>query len=148
MFKSLPFYNEGLNFSCTRCSVCCRHESGFVFLTKNDADDLATELKMTYTGFVKKYCRWVPSANNTERLSLMEKPNYDCIFWDAGCKVYNSRPLQCRAFPFWPSLMKREAWIRAGRDCPGMNQGKLFSRTEIESILESQKTQPVITREA
>ena len=141
------FYAEGLKFTCTKCSACCRHESGFVFLGKKDAASLAKEQKMTYTQFVKTFCRWIPSENSTERLSLKEKANYDCIFWDSGCKVYNSRPLQCRVFPFWPNIMaERTIWIRTGMDCPGMNQGQTFTKDEIEEFLKLQDEQPVITR--
>ena len=142
------FYAGGLNFSCTRCSSCCRFESGYVYLTKNDLRDLAAKCKMTYTQFVKKNCRWIPSANDTELLSLREKPDYDCIFWDSGCSVYDSRPLQCRTFPFWPGVLKsRESWVRAGHDCPGINSGKIHSSAEISELLKSQADNPVITRE-
>jgi len=149
MIKSQPFYTEGLCFSCIRCSDCCRHESGYVFLSKEDASDLAAEFKMTYSQFVKKYCRWIPSANYTERLSLKEKSNYDCIFWDSGCKVYKSRPLQCRAFPFWPNILKqKESWEKTGEECPGINRGELHKLREIEEFIESQAKQPIITRDS
>ncbi|MDR3247725.1 MAG: YkgJ family cysteine cluster protein, partial [Treponema sp.] len=36
-----PFYANGLRFSCTRCSSCCRYESGYVFLSPEDVDVLA-----------------------------------------------------------------------------------------------------------
>ena len=113
---------------------------------------------MTYTEFVESYCRWVPthrwtsldsSENETERLSLKEKSDFDCIFWDSGCKVYDSRPLQCRAYPFWPSvLVNRESWERTKTDCPGMDQGKLHDREEIEALLKIQSAEPVLTRKA
>lgn len=155
MMKNEPFYTEGLYFSCTRCSDCCRHESGFVFVSETDVTLLAKEFKMNISEFVNVYCRWIPSdkvfaaEDSTERLSLKEKSNYDCIFWDMGCKVYKSRPLQCRAFPFWPgNLNSRKTWERIQADCPGMGKGAFYSREAIENILKSQSSEPILTRKA
>jgi Fe-S-cluster containining protein len=147
MIKNQPFYTKGLSFSCTRCSACCRYESGYVFLSENDVSALAKECNLTSDQFITAHCRWIPSINSTECLSLKEKADLDCIFWDSGCKVYNSRPLQCRAFPFWPSVLNsKKAWEAAAGSCPGMNQGKLYSPQEIEALLEQQKSEPAITR--
>jgi Fe-S-cluster containining protein len=147
MIKNQPFYAKGLSFSCTRCSACCRYETGYVFLSEIDVSALAAEFKLTVDQFIKTHCRWIPSVNNTERLSLKEKADLDCVFWNSGCKVYNSRPLQCRAFPFWLSVVSSEgAWKAAAESCPGMNQGKLYSLREIEAWLEQQKSEPAITR--
>ena len=149
MHKSKPFYNDGLNFTCTQCSNCCRHETGFVFLSENDVSELADELKMPVQRFIKAYCRWIPSELNSERLSLREKSNFDCILWDCGCKVYNSRPLQCQAFPFWHNVLElEELWTWTGASCPGINQGKLHNKKEIEKILGSQEIKPIISRKA
>jgi Fe-S-cluster containining protein len=143
-----PFYANGLRFSCTRCSSCCRYESGFVFLSENDLSRLANEFKMDYTSFVKTWCRWVPFTHDRERLSLKEKSNYDCILWSAaGCTVYNARPLQCSAFPFWDNILcSRQAWETAGKGCAGINNGQLHSREKIEGILGRLEQEPVIER--
>jgi Fe-S-cluster containining protein len=140
-----PFYAEGLRFSCTRCSACCRYEPGYVFLTENDVGVLAVALKMDYNDFVKGFCRWIPSAGRTERLSLKEKSNYDCIFWKYGCSVYEARPLQCRAFPFWPSMLKSSGTWKNG-DCPGLGKGTLHSMADIEVRLQEQVAESVISR--
>ena len=34
------FYSDGLRFECTRCSRCCRHTPGYVFLSENDVERL------------------------------------------------------------------------------------------------------------
>jgi uncharacterized protein len=144
-----PFYAEGLKFSCTRCSSCCRHESGFVYLSENDLSRLANEFKMDYTAFVQAWCRWIPFTQNRERLSLKEKSNFDCILWNNSCTVYNARPLQCRSFPFWGDhvLCSQKAWEAAGRDCPGINNGELHSREKIEGFIRQMEEEPVIERE-
>jgi Fe-S-cluster containining protein len=146
-----PFYAEGLRFSCTRCSSCCRYEEGFVFLSQKDVDLLAAELGLGYAEFVKTYCRWVPCLEGgTERLSLKEKSNRDCVFWTAsagGCRVYRVRPLQCRTFPFWrPVLVSAGSWKRTAETCPGMDKGVLYSMDYIEACLASQEAEPAVVR--
>ncbi|MDR3170641.1 MAG: YkgJ family cysteine cluster protein [Treponema sp.] len=144
---SKQLFTQGLCFSCTRCSTCCRYESGFVFLTKKDANLLATTVQVDYTDFVDIYCRWVPMGQGREQLSLREKPNYDCIFWENGCSVYEGRPLQCRTFPFWEALLVVPgAWQVAAASCPGMGTGVLHTRDEIEAAIIRQRTEPVIVR--
>jgi len=161
------FYAKGLRFSCIRCSNCCRHESGFVFLSWNDVSRLRAALNMEYNEFRETFCRWIPSANGTSQLSLREKSNLDCIFWKTGsaaelntnaqavsglpeaggCSVYNSRPLQCRSYPFWPSVLKSgKNWKMTGQDCPGMDRGTLHSPDTIEKWLAQWENEPIISR--
>lgn len=140
-----PFYADGLSFSCTRCSNCCRHDPGFVFLSRIDITRLADGLGVTAETFVDEYCRSVDIGGFT-RLSLNEKSNYDCIFWEnGGCTVYEHRPLQCRSFPFWSSnLASREDWESLASFCPGINQGTLHPREEIESLLAQRLEEPLV----
>jgi len=152
-----PFFADGLRFSCKRCSSCCRHESGFVYLSENDLSRLANKFKMEYTSFIQTWCRWVAfdqgvgrhqdAGRRYERLALKEKSTFDCIFWNNGCTVYDSRPLQCRAFPFWDAVVSStEAWETTGRGCPGINNGELRTRGEIEQFLRQMGEELVIER--
>jgi Fe-S-cluster containining protein len=139
------FYACGLRFSCRRCSDCCRHEPGFVFLSANDVEALAQKAKMGYDNLVQTYCRWVSVSGSVQQLSLREKTNFDCIFWKDGCTVYESRPLQCRTFPFWASsLVSPSVWKNLC--CPGIGTGKLCSRDYIEACLEQRKAEPLLMR--
>jgi Fe-S-cluster containining protein len=142
------FYSDGLPFACTRCNACCRHDPGFVFLSRLDVDALVAHLGMGYSEFSETYCRWVPIGGGVERLSLKEKSNFDCILWgDKGCSVYVARPLQCRTFPFWASTVRsREAWEATSEGCPGIGQGPLHSADEIEAQLAASEAEPIITR--
>ncbi len=132
----VPFFQSGLQFECTRCSDCCRHDPGYVFLSADDLSQLAANLQISASEFRQKYCR-VVDFGFVKRLSLLEKPNNDCIFWgESGCSVYEARPFQCRAFPFWKqNLEDKESWDQAGLSCPGINRGKIHSRDVIESWL-------------
>ena len=128
-----PFYDEGLRFECVRCSRCCRHEPGYVFLSENDISGLSTAHDCSRSEFMSTFCT-VVSVFQVDRISLKEKDNYDCIFWDdGGCTVYEHRPLQCRSFPFWgSSLASEQAWQELARDCPGIGRGTLHTKDSIE----------------
>ncbi len=140
-----PFYKDGLNFECQRCSACCRHEPGYVFLSKTDLRDLSVNLGISEKEFCDKYCRKV-EIGGFSRVSLREKPNYDCIFWEnGGCLVYSFRPLQCRTYPFWrPYLESEDDWNALAASCPGVNKGKIHPCREIEEKLEQRLKEPLI----
>lgn len=147
LMKEQAFHTAGLRFSCTRCSSCCRHDSGFVYLSENDLARLAKEFDMDYTAFIATWCRWVPLDMDSERLALKEKSDFDCIFWKDGCTVYGIRPLQCRTFPFWDYVVcSPESWKNAGQECPGINNGELHSKEEIEDSLRRLEAETVIER--
>ena len=59
-------------------------------------------------------------------ISLRETRDKACVFYDpaGGCRVYSDRPLQCRTWPFWRTVVHTpERWAEEARDCPGMNRG-------------------------
>lgn len=130
------FYEKGLRFTCTRCSRCCRHEPGFVFLSYEDLDRLILHFRMPVSSFLDRFCRTV-DLGLVKRLSLQEKDNYDCILWgEGGCIAYEARPLQCRSYPFWaPHLESIDTWRALTADCPGIDRGELHSRETIEQWL-------------
>jgi len=130
------FYAGGLRFECTRCSRCCRGEPGYVFLSREDLEDLAEGLELSRSEVLARYCRTV-RVGGIPRVSLRERANYDCIFWrPKGCSVYDHRPLQCRSYPFWPAnLCSPEHWRELQAHCPGAGKGSLHSREEIQEWL-------------
>ena len=142
--------SKELRFSCVRCSACCRFEPGYVFLSGKDISLLRSALNMETGEFIKAYCRWIPSGENGKfQLSLREKSNNDCIFWkqEKGCSVYSARPLQCRAFPFWSSVVdSKKNWEMAAHSCPGMNQGMVHSADSIQKWLAMRINEPIISR--
>jgi Fe-S-cluster containining protein len=143
-----PFYTCGLKFSCKRCSACCRYDSGTVWLSEKDIEKLTARTQLQKTSFIKTYCRWVADGNGNEILSLKEKSNNDCIFWDGGCTVYDQRPLQCITFPFWKDIVSSAgAWEIAASGCPGMNTGKVHPAEEIEKYVAMRAAQPIINRQ-
>jgi uncharacterized protein len=144
-----PWYNEGLQFTCSQCGNCCTGGPGYVWISTEEIVRLATHLKTTPQAVVERYCRKIEG-----RFSLRERRvlggNYDCIFLKEEkipaqggrpqqvrrtCQIYDVRPLQCRTWPFWPENLTSQAnWNGAAERCHGMNHGRLFSIAEIHRI--------------
>jgi hypothetical protein len=123
------WFGRGLRFECVRCGGCCRGESGYVWVGAPEIVSIAGYLSISIDAFEATHLRRVG-----ERISLVEKPNGDCVFWEhsLGCRVYPVRPAQCRTFPFWKRNIKSaEAWEAVAKSCPGIGQGKLFKPQEI-----------------
>jgi uncharacterized protein len=137
-----PFYADGLRFSCQRCSRCCRHTPGYVFLSHTDVLRMSRGLGVTEGAFLARYTRKV-AIGPMNRVSLTEKENVDCVFWEGeGCSIYRDRPLQCSSFPFWSScLSTRESWEEFSANCPGIGKGELHSRERIEEWLRLRLTE-------
>ena len=85
-------------------------------------------------------CRHAFVREVDEGLSLTEKENGDCIFFEEGrCSIYDVRPRQCRTYPFWlKNLRSPEAWALACRSCEGIGQGRLYDRDEIFACLDKE----------
>lgn len=129
---SEPWYRDGLPFTCTRCGACCTGAPGYVWVDIEEVDRLAIHLKMTFDDFARKYLRIVG-----ERLSLLEETNGDCVLWSpsVGCTVYESRPTQCRTWPFWPeNLETPEEWKATQEACPGARSGRWHDLVEIQKL--------------
>lgn len=117
---SLPWYKEGLRFECTGCGGCCTGFPGFVWVSEDEMEKLASYLDISVKEFKKKYTRLLDG-----KISLKEEPKtYDCVFLKGKqCTIYPLRPKQCRTFPFWPQhLASQKAWKEVGRHCEGIRQ--------------------------
>lgn len=126
-----PWYREGLAFECTRCGACCTGAPGYVWVDAEEIARLAENRGESVEDFGRRYVRRVG-----HRLSLIERPGGDCIFWDksAGCTVYEARPVQCRTWPFWPeNIASPEDWDHVTSVCPGSGRGRVFTVEEIRA---------------
>jgi Fe-S-cluster containining protein len=126
-----PWYHQGLQFECSQCGDCCSGEPGFVWVSDDEIEKMATLMAMDVDRFERQFVRQVGA-----RKSLIEYPDGDCIFLDPetrGCQVYAQRPVQCRTWPFWNSnLQSRRTWKETCEVCPGSGVGRLYSLSEIE----------------
>ena len=133
--KGDPWYQDGLRFECTQCGGCCTGFPGTVRVTDDEIHGLARRLGISQAEFRKGYTRSV----GAEELSLQEKPNLDCVFYDndVGCQVYEDRPKQCRTWPFWRRVVRSaETWETEAATCPGMNMGRLHDVDSIRRMSE------------
>jgi Fe-S-cluster containining protein len=147
--RSMSFYRSGLRFECARCSRCCRHDPGFVFLSNQDLERILEGLSIDREAFIERYCVWVPTEGGSN-LSLAERPDYDCIFWrEGGCRIYDFRPVQCRSFPFWPSHLSSQAdWKNLRGQCTGIDKGSLHTAEEIDRWVRFRGEEPLILRKS
>ena len=138
-----PWYGGGLRFECTRCGNCCTGAPGTVRVTDDEQAALARRLGLEPDAFRREYTRLLPDGE----LSLVERANHDCVFWDRerGCTVYVDRPRQCRTWPFWRGNLASEAhWESAAEGCPGMGSGRTWTRTEIEERTREDGTSGIV----
>jgi hypothetical protein len=127
-----PFYAKGLQFECLNCGKCCTGFPGFVYLSERDIARASEFLRVGKGEFVERHTRIV-SVFHERRLSLTERKNFDCVFWEDGCTIYPARPYQCEAFPFWNRhLVSRREWEKTTSTCGGIGRGRVYSRVEIE----------------
>ncbi len=114
------WYKEGLRFQCTGCGKCCTGSPGYVWVTPEEVEDIATSLQIPLEECIRLYVRQVG-----ERYSLRERPkNYDCVFLKDKkfCQVYDARPQQCRRFPWWEeNLESPESWTEEKKRCEGID---------------------------
>ncbi|SRR6266851_2993608 len=123
------WYQDGLQFQCTRCGNCCTGAPGFVWVNEKE---IAAIAKFRAEGIEQTRETYTRQDNYGQ--SLKEKANGDCIFYDRqeGCTIYPVRPRQCRTWPFWESTVKTpEAWKHTCEKCPGAGKGELISAEEI-----------------
>ena len=127
------WYAAGLRFSCTQCGNCCTGPPGTVWFTKAEGEQMARSRGLSEAAFYEQYAHMIDG-----RWSLRERKTeqgHDCIFLDrettpgrAVCSLYDTRPTQCRTWPFWPeNLGSPRKWqsVKLATPCPGMDRGKL-----------------------
>ncbi len=136
--KKEPWYAAGLAFECAQCGRCCSGpEEGYVWVTDEEITRIAAVV-----GITPEEMRRTCLRREHGKYTIVEQPRInDCHFLRpdpaAGgakrCTIYDVRPQQCRTWPFWlGNISGPDTWASAGRKCPGINRGKLFTKEEIE----------------
>lgn len=148
----IPWFKDGLSFTCTQCGNCCTGGPGYVWISEIEIDRLAEHLKIPRDQAVRKYCRVIGG-----RISLKEKRDhngqYPCIFLSEeevkgpggkkvlkrGCTIYPVRPLQCRTWPFWHgNLEDKDSWDATTAKCPGSNKGRQYTLAQIVALRDAE----------
>jgi len=136
--EETPWFADGLKFTCTQCGKCCTGEPGYIWVSEEEITKLAA-----FRGDDRKEFEAVYTRKAKGKVTLREKPNGDCIFFDSkrGCTVYPVRPIQCRTWPFWDmNLTSPEEWERTEAICPGSGEGELIP---VEEILKRVRARPM-----
>lgn len=129
------WYADGLRFECTGCGRCCTGGDGYVWVSVEEAQDLAARLELELEEFGRQYLR-----RFADRYALVNGPGGDCVFLRGKtCGVYEQRPAQCRAFPWWPANLRSDsAWRLAAQTCEGIrDEAPMVPREVIEPALAS-----------
>lgn len=102
---------EGFHFSfnpdiCASCGgKCCYGESGYIFASVGELQNMASFLKIDFEDFCLKYVKKVGLRYSLiEKRCLNKSMGVACVFFDEDkkiCSIYDVRPKQCRTFPFW-----------------------------------------------
>eukprot|EP00199_Chlamydomonas_sp_CCMP681_P006158 CAMPEP_0119103192 /NCGR_PEP_ID=MMETSP1180-20130426/1697_1 /TAXON_ID=3052 ORGANISM="Chlamydomonas cf sp, Strain CCMP681" /NCGR_SAMPLE_ID=MMETSP1180 /ASSEMBLY_ACC=CAM_ASM_000741 /LENGTH=211 /DNA_ID=CAMNT_0007087637 /DNA_START=12 /DNA_END=647 /DNA_ORIENTATION=+ len=101
---------EGKSFMCTECGKCCSGK-GEVWINDEEAQALSSGLGfISVEAFRKECCK--PYDKHEGWWLLKNRPGTEtCIFLDGKlCSVHNTRPSQCRTYPWWPELMEKTSW--------------------------------------
>ena len=106
--------------ACETCKGnCCIGESGYIWVTPVEINELAHHLGIEKEVFMQSYLQ-----KAGYRFSLIEKKydnGYACTFFDLEkrqCSIYDVRPSQCRTFPFWDYFKTHQEEVEA--ECPGI----------------------------
>jgi len=116
--------NFPYHFNSNACKICggrcCRGSEGYVWVSLEELEKMAGTKKLDVALFSKQYVRQVKG-----RLSLQERVingEHFCCFFDpidCQCTIYQSRPKQCRTFPFWNQFKKEPQELFD--ECPGVS---------------------------
>lgn len=110
------------SFDKTKCSSCggkcCIGDSGNIFVTMQEIENIAKFLGIKVDSFIKQYTKKVGY-----KFSLIEKPHVTgkaCIFFDDKnqCSIYEFRPSGCVSFPFWDMFKNNPEYI--SKECIGV----------------------------
>jgi len=110
-------------FDASKCSSCegncCIGESGYIWCTPKEVNEMAEFLNLDRQEFIQTYTRKVGYRISLKELKI--KGSFHCIFFDAdkkGCQIYPVRPTQCRTFPFWDHFKENKDEVI--KECPGI----------------------------
>lgn len=111
-------------FACSRCGHCCSGGEGYVWLDPDEVEPLARALELNPSSFLDHHARDATDPRTGERrLALRERADGRCTLLEGRntCRAYDARPVHCRTFPYWPSVMAGGAGFEAARaTCPGI----------------------------
>jgi Fe-S-cluster containining protein len=98
MVSPMALYDmeEGVRYACQRCGNCCRWP-GEVPVSGPEIARIAAFLGLGESEFIARY---TDVRLNRTGLTLVSRPNHECIFLDGiDCRIQPVKPDQCAGFP-------------------------------------------------
>lgn len=137
---------EGLRFECKQSGKCCAAygSEGYVILTESDLERMEKHLGKKKEEFAQ-IGEFQDTRGNRQmvvtRNWYLKDSEKQCQFLRGRqCGVYEARPTQCRTFPFWHENFGSKTWKKEITDmCKGVGQGRLYTKEEIEKIMQEQE---------
>lgn len=126
-----------LRFECQPgCTACCQRK-GFVYLTEDDIQRAARFLGVSAAVFER---RFIYRTRNLRRLRIPRSGQ--CRFLrENGCSIHPAKPTQCRLFPFWPELTRKNRdWRKTASWCPGIGKGELVQIEAARNLTQEMRT--------
>lgn len=106
---------------CATCGGhCCTGESGNIWVSRKEIEEISTFLEMESEEFLNQYVKKVWYKYTLKEMQIGEN-NFACIFFDTqiqACSIYTVRPKQCRDFPFWDHFKNHPE--EAFEECPAL----------------------------
>jgi len=113
---------EGVAFRCQpNCGRCCDQPGGIVYLSPDDAERLAGHAGLDVEAWLERDTR--KTFDGRYVLKSREEDGV-CIHLNEQkqCSIYEVRPQQCKAFPWWgENLATPAAWGTTKTACPGID---------------------------
>jgi len=113
---------EGVAFRCQpNCGRCCDQPGGIVYLSPDDAERLAEHAGLDVDAWLERDTR--KTFDGRYVLKSREDDGV-CIHLNEQkqCSIYEVRPQQCKAFPWWgENLVTPAAWGTTKAACPGID---------------------------
>ena len=117
-----PWWKNGVHFSCQpNCGKCCDEPGGIVYLSPDDATRLAAHAELDVEAWLERDTR---QTYDGRYVLKSREEDGTCIHLNAQqqCNIYEVRPQQCRAFPWWGENMATpSSWASVKRNCPGID---------------------------
>jgi len=126
-------YPNEIIWKCQRCTLCCKDSSKHIRhikLLKEEGITLSRKIKIPIEKFT------VPTLDKIYSHEIL-KDNGKCIFLkDNMCKIYDSRPLVCRFYPFEMKLIEVNVYqiLYSGKECSKINKGKKLNEAFFRNL--------------
>jgi Fe-S-cluster containining protein len=130
-------YPVKMRFECSRCGLCCgdtKQKTRHILLLKKEAEKIRSQTGESIT------CFSIGADSKYPYVYEMKKSSEGkCVFLkDNQCSIYALRPLVCMFYPFELKFDcdKERYDFSFTVECPGINQGKLFSANEFKGLFD------------